>query len=133
MNNVINQMLQVWAELPIISEGTSYPVLDRSGERIADEGGTVGQPTFGAEVERALADGMSLIRAAFEVIEFDPSRMIWGDEGQEDLPDGLDDTPRHKVRLYVQFGLEPPRRIIKTGVVGWQRQHVVAYVNEGKR
>lgn len=133
MNNAVNQVLQAWAELPIIPEGMPYPVLDRSGGRIVDAGGTVGQPTFGAEVERALADGMSLIRVAFEVIEFNPFLMGLVDEEQEDLPEGLDDRPRHKVRLYVQFGLEPPRRVIKTGVIGWQRQHVVAYMNEGKR
>jgi len=105
----------------------AYPVLDRSGEWIADEGGTVGQPTFGAEVERLLADGLFMIRAAFEIIEYDPSLMVL-----EDRPDGLDDTPGYKVRLYVQFGLETPRRIVKTGVIGWQRQHVVAYINRGE-
>lgn len=132
MHNLTGEMLSRW-ELPIIPEGTTYPILDRSGERIIDEGGTVGQPAFGAEVESALADGMSLIRAALEVFELDPFQMVLDDEGQEDLPDGLDDRPRYKVRLYAQFGLVPPHRIIKTGVMGWQREHVVVYVNEGKR
>lgn len=139
----IDRRLSQWADLPIIPEGTVYPILDRSGERIADPGGTEGQPTFGAEVERALAEGLPLIRAAYEVFErepldpypeilFDEELVDPPDEELVDPPDGLDDRPRYKARVCALFGLESPYRIIKAGVMGWQREHVVAYMS-GRR
>ena len=128
-NNLVRGILSRWAELPVIPEGMTYPVLDRSGERIVDAGGTVRQPAFGFVVEGYLAEGLSLIRAAFEVIELNLPPMVLFEEDPVPLPDGLDDRPRFKVRLHARFGLESPYRIVKTGVVGWQRQHVVAYMN----